>query len=345
MQEIGDFRYPSRRPIGLLILVVIIGVIALRWYKSKDNAGSGVETAHWSCISLHKKTTEKEPVKAPAVEQKATNITVAVASPVAVTNTPVTNRVAAAEPPLSPVTNLTVALQEAAAFEEGKSFVQARKKYLELLKNPMDAKTKEDVERRLGKIDFELVMTPEQMPEKLEYVVQSGDAIEKIARKFGTTKELIEKSNMLTDANNIKMGDRLLVLQAKFAVEVSKTRIDLVVKMNGEFFKRYLVGTGKMGKTPVGTFIIDKKIPNPPWDKPGGKRIPFGEKENILGTRWMSLKATGNTPDIRGYGIHGTWDDSSIGKAESMGCVRMKNQEVEELFILLPSGTPVVITE
>jgi lipoprotein-anchoring transpeptidase ErfK/SrfK len=59
----------------------------------------------------------------------------------------------------------------------------------------------------------------------------------------------------------------------------------------------------------------------------------------------MTLRATGSTPDVRGYGIHGTWDESTIGKSESAGCIRMKNRDVEELYVLLPPGTPVTIGE
>ena len=32
-----------------------------------------------------------------------------------------------------------------------------------------------------------------------------------------------------------------------------------------------------------------------------------------MGTRWMSLSATGDTPKLRGYGIHGTWEPETIG--------------------------------
>jgi lipoprotein-anchoring transpeptidase ErfK/SrfK len=48
---------------------------------------------------------------------------------------------------------------------------------------------------------------------------------------------------------------------------------------------------------------------------------------------------------VSGYGIHGTWDEASIGKAESAGCVRMRNAEVEQLYTLLPNGTEVAIEE
>lgn len=45
-----------------------------------------------------------------------------------------------------------------------------------------------------------------------------------------------------------------------------------------------------------------------------------------------------------GYGIHGTDDPASIGRAVSHGCVRMQNWAVEQLYPLVPIGTEVSIT-
>lgn len=73
--------------------------------------------------------------------------------------------------------------------------------------------------------------------------------------------------------------------------------------------------------------------------------IPFGDKDNVLGTRWMSLQAANPTNAVRGYGLHGTWEPETIGRQASAGCVRLLNNEVEELFLLVPIGTRVVITE
>ncbi|MEF2964628.1 L,D-transpeptidase [Paenibacillus sp. M1] len=82
------------------------------------------------------------------------------------------------------------------------------------------------------------------------------------------------------------------------------------------------VGIGKMlTQTPVGTFTIVNKAPNP-----GG---PFG-------AYWMGL----SKPH---YGIHGTNDPSSIGKEVSHGCIRMHNEDVVQLADLVPIGTPVTI--
>ncbi len=46
----------------------------------------------------------------------------------------------------------------------------------------------------------------------------------------------------------------------------------------------------------------------------------------------------------KGYGIHGTNRPTSIGKAASHGCIRMRNQDVEELFELVQVGDEVELT-
>ena len=93
-----------------------------------------------------------------------------------------------------------------------------------------------------------------------------------------------------------------------------------------------------MGKPPVGSFVIKDKIQHPPWWRPDGKQIPYGDPANLLGTHWLSL-------DVRGYGIHGTWEPETIGQQASAGCIRLLNDDIEELYTLVIVGTPVVIRD
>ena len=44
-----------------------------------------------------------------------------------------------------------------------------------------------------------------------------------------------------------------------------------------------------------------------------------------------------------GYGIHGTDDPSSIGRAASHGCVRLRNEDIAKLYDMVPVGTAVFI--
>jgi len=236
------------------------------------------------------------------------------------------------------------AFQAICALASNKSLEEARQKGYALLTQTKDPALTASLETLLGQINIELIMSQASMPEKEEYLVRSGDSLARIARKFKTTVDLIKKSNAL-QRTVLHPGDRLRVFKGTFTLAISKNRNDLVVKVNDRFFKRYRVGTGKFGTTPVGTFVIAEKIEKPPWWRPDGKMIPFGDKENVLGTRWLSLRATGTTHAVRGYGLHGTWEPETIGRQSSAGCVRLLNSDVEELFLLVPNGTSVVITE
>ncbi len=304
-----DLQKPSRRPWLIILLTLLIVILFAQRCSKKRNSIDGSETE--------------------AGREERIEATIAK-----------TNRLESRQ-----IQNVDWSgrFEQAVAYEKAGKLVDARRSYLNIVNALADGRLREQAEKRLGKINVKLVMTPMPMPEKVEYIVESGDRLEKIARKFGTTVELIQVSNDIENANLIKRGDRLRILKGDFSITVSKTENELHLWLDGEFFKRYEVGTGKFGRTPEGTFKITKKIPNPPWYRPDGKLIQFGEDENILGTRWMTLEATGDTPDARGYGIHGTWEPDSVGKAESAGCVRMRNEEVEELFILVPRGTPVTI--
>jgi len=196
----------------------------------------------------------------------------------------------------------------------------------------------------LGKVNMKLLNSPLMMPGKEYYVIQSGDYLQKIANKFHTTIALIKKMNGM-QSDTIRLGDRLLVFSGKFTVQVSKSKNTLDLMLNGKLFKRYSVGTGKFGKTPAARFTIVDKIPEPTWTRPSdNRRIEYGDPENLLGSRWMAIKSKEH-PEFSGFGIHGTWQRDSIGKQSSNGCIRMLNEEVEELFDILPRNTPVTITE
>ncbi|HYK89005.1 MAG TPA: L,D-transpeptidase [Acidobacteriota bacterium] len=98
---------------------------------------------------------------------------------------------------------------------------------------------------------------------------------------------------------------------------------DLVVKVWAT-----AVGT-ESTPSPSGTYTIVNRVPNPTYYK-SGKVIPPGAS-NPVGTRWLGLS-------LKGFGIHGTNSPGSIGRKASHGCIRMRNQDVEELFELVRVG-------
>jgi L,D-transpeptidase ErfK/SrfK len=97
--------------------------------------------------------------------------------------------------------------------------------------------------------------------------------------------------------------------------------------------KIYDIAVGKPSTpSPAGEFQIINHVANPTWYGPE-KSVGPGPN-NPVGTRWMGLSKIG-------YGIHGTNVPSSIGKAASHGCIRMRNHDVEELFEMVGVGVTV----
>jgi lipoprotein-anchoring transpeptidase ErfK/SrfK len=190
----------------------------------------------------------------------------------------------------------------------------------------------------VGDLSVRILMSSDITPGSVRYEVQKGDTLTKIAKKFGTTVDLISASNGIR-GGVIRLGRKIKVSKARFSIVVDKAQNILTLKADGEVFKTYRVSTGKSDSTtPSGTFRITSKIVNPPWYPPSGKMIPAGDPKNVLGTRWLGISKPS-------YGIHGTIDPGSIGKAVTEGCVRMKNEDVEELFTIVPEGTEVVIID
>lgn len=99
----------------------------------------------------------------------------------------------------------------------------------------------------------------------------------------------------------------------------------LYLLQDGICVKKYLVATGApKSPSPLGCWKIIQK----------------GDWGEGFGGSWMGL----NVPWGK-YGIHGTNEVHSIGNAQSHGCIRMYNEDVRELFNIVPYGTPVVIVE
>jgi lipoprotein-anchoring transpeptidase ErfK/SrfK len=107
---------------------------------------------------------------------------------------------------------------------------------------------------------------------------------------------------------------------------------------------RYGIGVGREGFTWAGTERISRMKEWPDWFPPAEmiERQPYlprmmaGGPGNPLGARALYL---GNTL----YRIHGTNQPSTIGQTVSSGCIRLLNEDIEDLFGRVQVGTRVVV--
>ena len=121
-----------------------------------------------------------------------------------------------------------------------------------------------------------------------------------------------------------------------------------LVMRNGEA-RRYGVGVGKPGFEWAGTHKVTRKAEWPDWRPPAemiarekkkGRNLPsvmVGGPKNPLGARALYLGSTL-------YRIHGTNSPWTIGKAVSSGCIRMRNEDVMDLYERVGVGTSVTVS-
>jgi L,D-transpeptidase ErfK/SrfK len=192
------------------------------------------------------------------------------------------------------------------------------------------------------------------------------DTIMDIARRYGLGYDQIVKANPSVDrwipgeGTPIVLPSRYVLPNAPrdgLVLNVSEMRIYYYPKPEpGQkpVVITYPVSIGRMDwKTPLGkTSVIDKKK-DPPWYPPASVKaehardgddlpdmIPGGSPDNPLGRHALYL-------GIPGYRIHGTDERKSfgIGMRVTHGCVRLYPENIEQLYNIVPVGTPVYIVD
>ena len=156
-------------------------------------------------------------------------------------------------------------------------------------------------------------------------------------------------------------------------IEISIPEQSLALIENGRELRRYAVSTSRNGAgekqgtfcTPRGDHIVRAKIgAGQALNTVFVRRRPTGEiwtpemAERFPGRDWILTRILwlsgcepgknrmGEVDTMRRYiYIHGSPDNVEMGKPGSIGCIRMRNQDVVELFELVRPGTEVRIAE
>jgi lipoprotein-anchoring transpeptidase ErfK/SrfK len=132
--------------------------------------------------------------------------------------------------------------------------------------------------------------------------------------------------------------------EAAGTIVIDTNKRFLLLVLGGGKAKRYGVGVGRPGFEWAGTHTVTAKAEWPTWTPPEEMRmrqplLPVSMKggpNNPLGARALYL---GDTL----YRIHGSNEPWSIGRAVSSGCIRMRNEDVIDLYARVPVGTKVVV--
>ncbi|QNM87965.1 L,D-transpeptidase [Aliarcobacter cryaerophilus] len=221
-------------------------------------------------------------------------------------------------------------------------------------KNEKNPETKIEYELK-SEIDFgnqssNDILSQEDEEELLQTSLNEFDEQIKKGSKSNQTftksyEKKVSKSNLPKEkTRNLNSYDELIIKVN------SKTNIMELFAKNGENeekIKSYIVSTGKNSiKKPLGVGRISQISLNPVWyptqdtKKSFAKKgiilpnvVPPNHKYNYMGMAKLNLthSVDGNTT----YRIHGTLNEKTLGSNESAGCIRMRNNDVVELAILL----------
>ena len=107
---------------------------------------------------------------------------------------------------------------------------------------------------------------------------------------------------------------------------------------------RYGIGVGRPGFTWAGVKAVTRKAEWPDWvppkemlaRRPDLPRYMAGGPDNPLGARALYLGSSL-------YRIHGSNEPWTIGQAVSSGCIRMRNEDVTDLYERVKVGTRVIV--
>lgn len=187
------------------------------------------------------------------------------------------------------------------------------------------------------------------------------------ASHYETSRHFIARSlNRKPDylSQKVGPGDRFNVfkkdknIQFRLIIDLSKNKMRFYA-LDGEeklLLKTYSVGTGRTDPlrksrslTPLGTYKLGERIAIYKPGTMGFFQDTKSEMIRIFGTRWIPFEGEikGCTESAKGLGIHGCpWiedpetgelveDRSKIGKYESDGCIRLNQEDMEELFAIV----------
>ena len=143
----------------------------------------------------------------------------------------------------------------------------------------------------------------------------------------------------------LRIGRKLHVLPGPWQVVVAKRARLLTVWQGKRIFAVYPIGIGRNDTTPTGRFVICRRRLKPVYTDPQGRKFHSGHDKNPLGAACLDLALEKEPKTLRGYSIHGTSDQISVGRSVSNGCVRMRNEDIKLLYTLLPEKTPVEIRD
>ena len=357
-------RRRSPRPFALLLILGGMALLGYNFWPTSDSSSEQTEVSSGPTNPLPAGNTNNE--EAPAAEPDASD------PPKILTAAEPAEIVEPKEPtPTRPVVPAVIPDQANASDSDAPPAIRERAladfaSGMRLLKDGLGVEARQRLSDALGSGGLDEVRAGEvrvalaQLSETLvfgsgvaqrdpfarEFIIPEGGVLAKIAQNQtnGLHWKFLARINGISSPNRIRSGQRLKLLDGPFHAVVDKSSYRLGLGMGQEedrvFVRSFNVGLGRDNRTPEGQFEVSSRVENPQHTDPETGKV-FGKDDplNPVGEHWIAIKGTEPaTEKLSGFGLHGTIDENSIGRSESLGCVRMLPDDIALLYEVLSPG-------
>ena len=227
--------------------------------------------------------------------------------------------------------------QAAVKLRQDGKLAEARDALVSFIQKYPTGKHLDEARDLLGEVNVEILLSRYPSPEKIEYIVKSGDVLAKIARKLKTTPELIMRMNNMS-GTMLRIGERLLISHPDFSMVIQRKANLVVVLNHGVFFKQYHVQEAKLPQKQPSK-ITTKVAETMAWKN--GQRVGLGSKDYLASTKWIRLAGGAAytlyaVPDPTHPNLEQPPPPTGLGLAAT---------DLEELSTLVNNRTPVTIID
>ena len=351
------------RNIMLALIVLAVGVFILVKTSNKNNEPEGVDENDIRPISEILPETETETPSDEIAEAEPefnppASESEPVESPAAVAEEPIVETVQEPSVVQTPPADSGTTSPEAQELIDKANELRGNGKIIaarDLLNHTLDLKlsavVRAAVKERLAKLaDVWLFGRDVYESDKLTsyYLVQSGDLLAVIAKRYKVPYEALMRINDISRPELLQAGTKIKVIDGPFNAVIYKSSFTMDLYLQNVYIKTYRVGLGTIDhETPSGRWRVKRggKLISPRWTDPDTGKVYVGSAPDYpLGSRWIAIEGLDeDTKDRTGFAIHGTKDPESIGTRSSRGCIRLYNGDAIELYNLLQEGLSEVL--
>ncbi|MBI1904324.1 MAG: LysM peptidoglycan-binding domain-containing protein [Planctomycetia bacterium] len=165
------------------------------------------------------------------------------------------------------------------------------------------------------------------------HVVKANETLEQIADRCAVPPRLLAKINGITDAAALKEGNELKLVPGPFHAEIDVAQRQITLYLTDHRYAgRCMIGVGQEVPVATGDYLVTGKMEKPSYRGADGSVFEPGDPKNPLGQLLIEVGPSMAEPK---FALHGTHDDTTVGRDCVEGCIRLNARDIDDLYDML----------